>query len=212
MSPPVTLGVESEPTVSDRICEIEGCERRARRRRLRCPACDHAIARYGDPFVRGSRQSKAQRALPDLLVIETDDCVLWPFRVNTDGYGYVTWDGRYQGVHVVACAHHYGPKPTAGHEVAHSCARTRACMNYRHLRWATRSENIADRVAHDTHNRGERQPQHKLTTDDVRRARRLVVEGSSYAAVARLLSVHDVTIHDCVNRRTWAWLDEKVAS
>lgn len=194
-----------------RVCRIEGCEREPRPGRRICNACEHATARYGDPHARAPRVGKGQRLLAELLLIETDECITWPLH-TVKGYGYVRRDGRDVGVHVIACEHRHGPPPSPRHEVAHSCIEMRACLNYRHLRWATRAENVADMIEHDTIARGERRPGHKLTEDAVREIRERYARGGiTQAALAAEFDVSAITIHDCITRRTWAWLDEAAA-
>lgn len=91
-----------------------------------------------------------------------DECVLWPFSTAKNGYGQVCVGSKGMGAHVVACEIAHGTKPSPTHEAAHSCGR-RACINARHLRWATQVENAADRILHGTHLEGERANPAKLT-------------------------------------------------
>jgi hypothetical protein len=188
---------------------IEGCGRPARKSRRRCSACEHAIHRYGDPFYRPERsgKGKGQLLLQELLLIETDECIMWPLHTNS-GYGYVRRDGRNVGVHVIACEQRHGPPPSPKHEVAHSCIKNRACLNYRHLRWATRAENLKDSIAHGTISRGERRPLAKLTEADVHHIRAVYTGARGQVGVlAREFGVSYVTVHDVLSGRTWAWLE-----
>lgn len=93
-------------------------------------------------IVPGSRQ----KSFAQLLVAETDECVIWPHALNSKGYGLVQTNGKVQTCHSVVCAMHNGPRPTGLH-AAHRCG-VKACMNYRHIRWATPAENEADKVLH----------------------------------------------------------------
>lgn len=141
-----------------------------------------------------------------LVAIEADDCVLWPYAATDRGYGHFKLNGIDRSVHVLACERRNGLAPTRRHEVAHSCG-TPACMNYRHLRWATHAENMADRVQHGTHNRGELHPQAVLTADQVVEIRRLHDLGESQAALGRRFGVSFRTVHLVVHRKAWKWLD-----
>lgn len=84
--------------------------------------------------------------LASLLAIETDECVLWRHATNSAGYGQIGVNGRSTGVHVIACEYRHGPRPEGLH-AAHYCG-VKLCVNPRHLRWATRSENEYDKVRH----------------------------------------------------------------
>ena len=80
---------------------------------------------------------------------------------------------RRQRLHVhrmVMLAFTDGP-PTPLHEVAHNDgnATNNVISN---LRWATRSENHRDKLAHGTHNRGDRHPNMKLTNAQVHEIRK----------------------------------------
>jgi hypothetical protein len=84
---------------------------------------------------------------------DTDECIEWPFHKGSHGYGVLTIDGEQRCVHVVACELAHGPRPPEKHQVAHSCDN-RLCFNPRHLRWATRRENVQDMVSRNRHNFG----------------------------------------------------------
>lgn len=76
--------------------------------------------------------------LHDHVDHEGDDCLLWPFTKNARGYGTVTYARGYTAA-AAMCELAHGNRPE-GKQSAHSCG-VRLCVNPRHLRWATRSEN-----------------------------------------------------------------------
>lgn len=81
---------------------------------------------------------------------------------------------------LVALAFH-GEPPTPEHEVAHRDG-TRTNNEYTNLRWATPTENQADRVVHGTTMSGEQLPQTKLKSaqvDEIRAA--YSAKGKRYA-------------------------------
>jgi hypothetical protein len=73
------------------------------------------------------------------LLLETDECVTWPFSRNRDGYP----SGQ---KHRWVCEKVNGPSPSARHVAAHSCDRGHeGCINKRHLEWKTHAENMRDK-------------------------------------------------------------------
>jgi|SRR5579859_3400989 len=90
-----------------------------------------------------------------------DTCLPWPFTRLKKGYGrYRCAEFRTRMAHQAVCLLAHGPAPTPNHEVAHGCGNS-SCVNPKHLRWATRKENLADRAAHGTLLKGDRHPNTK---------------------------------------------------
>lgn len=157
----------------------------------------------------GPEIGRCFRDYDQLVSLETDECVLWPHAVSSGGYGMITIGAACSSVHVLACERAYGPRPDDGQrwEVAHSCG-VRSCINRRHLRWATCSENNMDKAAHGTLLRGEQVSSSKLTEVDVRRIRHLHAGGVMQKDLAVQFGVSRTTIHGIVHRRLWAFVDE----
>jgi hypothetical protein len=85
----------------------------------------------------------------EVLTYQGDDCLLWRYSRFWTGYGSIYIDGRRRLVHRVACEHRHGRPPTPSHQAAHNCGNGHlGCVNPRHLRWATRKENMADKAIH----------------------------------------------------------------
>lgn len=137
-----------------------------------------------------------------MVRIDTEDCVIWPGGKSSSGYGTLNVDGKAKNVHVLACVLGHGPRPAKA-QAAHSCG-VKMCFNPKHLRWATRSENEADKVDHGTSNRGD-QRHHKLDIDDVLRIRRLHANGASRKFLATQYQVSRQHIGDIVNGKRWSW-------
>lgn len=81
-------------------------------------------------------------------------CLIWPFSLNTNGYGHLKLPGSVNKTvyaHRIMCQLAHGDPPTPEHEAAHSCGNGHAgCVNPLHLSWKTTSENGLERRQHGT--------------------------------------------------------------
>lgn len=138
---------------------------------------------------------------------DRDECLLWPFSTSDSGYALVWLEGRMTRVSRILCSEEHGPAPSDRHEAAHGCGKGhRGCINRHHLRWATPSENQADRIRHGTSNRGARHGLSKLSTNDVRRIRELA-RTRTRTAIADEFGLSVSTVCGIVNGKSWAWLE-----
>jgi len=128
------------------------------------------------------------------------DCVVWPGYKNEKGYGKVMVARRCVRAHRHAWGQHFGPIPD-GLNVLHNCDNP-ACINPGHLFLGTQAQNMADKVAKDRQQKGERVPTAKLTEGDVREIRAL--KGSlTQRAIAVRFAVDQSTVSDIVRRKNW---------
>lgn len=187
------------------ICTIDGCNKPAFHKTW-CSAHYGRWKRNGDPLAgRTPEGSTVEFMRTVALSISTDECVRWPFGLDSKGYGRFSLNKKSIGAHQMACEHHNGPRPHAGLDAAHKCGN-RWCINPRHLRWATKAENALDRVEHGTHNRGSRNAGAKLTEDQARQIKAL--RGTaSYAQVAGMFGVSMTTVRKIMLGLKWAWLE-----
>ena len=188
-------------------CGVIGCEAAAWIRGY-CRKHYNRLMRNGDPLAGIAFHGEQASALESATQSQTDECIIWPFSIADNGYG-LTGSAIAKGAHRAVCLLAHGEPPTPEHEVAHSC-NVRACINPRHVRWATHIENEADKIIHDTLLRGERNPQAKLTERDVLAIR--AMEGRFYLreAAARF-GISISTAHRIWRREVWSWLKEPSA-
>ena len=134
------------------------------------------------------------------------DCLNWPFLGDCRGYGQVRYEGEVSKAHIVMCTLVHGPRPSSDHQAAHSCGKgSEGCVHPGHLRWATKSENEADKVGHGTSNRGERHGRSKLTQATVESIRRASGTASK-TEIAKLHGISRSHVSEIIARKTWAWL------
>ena len=128
--------------MDNRTCTVDGCAS-AHHARGWCSRHYSTWRRTGDPTAdvvrhyRTPAASFAARTRPD------GECLVWTGSRTRDGYGFISVDGRLEMVHRYAWIAAHGPIP-AGHEVDHTCLR-RSCCNVKHLRLASRHENMRNR-------------------------------------------------------------------
>ncbi len=138
-------------------------------------------------------------------IAPTDACIIWPFATCSKGrYGAIFFQGRQQVAHRVSLTVHVGPPPSPNMHAAHdpqNC-RNSLCINPRHLRWATPTENNADKQIAGTLFCGERNNLSKLTLSQV-----LAIKADTRAAkiVASEFYVSDATIYRLRRGKSWRW-------
>lgn len=162
---------------------------------------------HGDPNGGRPRNGETKRFYREVVLTCTDnDCLIWPYARN-NGYGIMNFGGKAKTVHRLACIEVHGNPPTPDHQAAHNCGNgSSGCVNPQHLEWKTPAENQADKVIHETDNRGERCAASKLTTAQVREIRALKGR-MTQTQIGEIYGVNYITIGDIHNRRTWAWLE-----
>lgn len=149
-----------------RQCKVSGCSKPARRWGM-CNTHSTRWFSHGDvhkvlksgrkPKHRGLFMSEWVRAI---LPYDGDDCLTWPYATDKDGYGLGELGGKIRRAHRYICMLAHGAPPTQRHQAAHSCGKGHlGCVNPRHLRWATNSENQLDRWAHARANDSESLPE-----------------------------------------------------
>lgn len=184
-------------------CSFDGCDRESYLRGY-CMAHYMRWRKHGDPSVGGPLRTK--RGLPKAWLeahvdYDGEGCLTWPFYIGSNGYGYMHDDSPHRRM----CELKNGPPPTPLHEAAHSCGRgPNACVDPRHLRWATRLENAADRALHGTLGRAERGPSAKLTQGEVDELRRrYAAGGETHRQLAAVFGVNQSQLSRILAGKRW---------
>lgn len=157
-----------------KACSIAGCGKPHFGRGW-CSAHYQRWQSSGSPVGGGTSPGEPMRYLErSVLTYEGDDCLRWPYRSNSHGYGLITIDKKTRVVSRIVCEIIYGPPPDPAMDASHSCGRGHLrCVNKRHLSWKSKRDNQADRLIHGTALLGARNPAAKLSEEDVRQIRAL---------------------------------------
>lgn len=168
-----------------------------------CRNHHHRWKKHGGPEAGPTADGEPLRWLQAHVNWTGDDCLTWPYARRSGDYGRLKLGHAQEYAHRTMCIMAHGSPPTEAHEAAHSCGNGHlACVNPKHLRWANKAENAADRTIHGTENIGERNGQAKLTTAQVREIRAL--EGSEPQRVtAARFSISRQTVSDIRIGRRW---------
>lgn len=189
----------------DGICSVPGCGKRSQGKRL-CGMHRQRMRVHGTVDLP-EKETKLEW-LARHVGYDGDECIVWPFAHALHGRGTVHVDGKTRSAPNVMAKLAHGEPPTPSHEAAHTCGNGhKGCLNPRHLRWATRVENEADKVAHGTLRKGKDINTCKLSPDDVRDIRRRLREGEAGIAVAASFGITNSQVSNIRLGRTWRWLD-----
>lgn len=177
-------------------CSIKRCSNAAAGRGL----CKHHYQKARRAGSLPVLLPKPTRAFLDAAMAgNKDECVLWPFCLDTKGYGVL--EGR--RAHRIACEERHGKPPKRKPLACHSCG-VRQCINPNHLYWGTYKSNAEDSARHGTTARGEKSGHAKLTESDVAAVRRSKMGGRR---LAKEYGVAPSLIWSIRQRRIWRHVD-----
>lgn len=188
-------------------CSVSGCDRPHNAHGF-CQAHEKRFKKFGDPYAGRPLPGEVLAFLSNVVLkLETNDCFPWPYTRSYDGYAKISAnDGGSQLVSRRICESTHGPAPTPAHHAAHTCGKGHeGCVNPRHIVWKTPTENMADKLVHGTHMRGERAPNAKLTERQVLEIRSLRGK-MPHREIAELLGISIATVRNIIYRIDWAWL------
>ncbi len=105
--------------------------------------------KHGDPEAGRTREGAVLEWLEEHADYSGEDCLKFPFATKSAGYGAVKFRGHIIGAHRAMCFIAHGDPASDDLMAAHSCGNGHeACVNPRHLRWATAKENADDKRLH----------------------------------------------------------------
>lgn len=192
--------------IKDSICSIDGCNSPEKIRGW-CLRHYTRWHRYGDPLLMKRQDPMEPRAYYyENLKIKQDECKIWPYSKDVNGYPLLQIAGIRYRVHRLACAEENGPCPEPTWEAAHGKDRrceSVACWNGAHLEWQPHSKNMETLDRDGTRVVGEKVKRAKLTADNVREIRRRRASGESRKDLAIEFNVHPEHITLIVRRGSW---------
>ncbi len=135
---------------------------------------------------------------------ESDTCLHWPYSTDK-GYPQIWWEGKRTTVSRIVLTAAVGPPPDPRMHAAHApgICHNRACVNPRHLRWATPRQNSDDRLIDGTDTRGEKNARSAI---DRNRALAIYLDTGTQVSIARRYNTTRSAVANIKNGYTWAWL------
>lgn len=183
------------------ICSVFGCPSTSVSKGWCRPHYDFARRRGQPqlPRLRSERGSPARWIKEHAGDPYSDECLIWPFARTPDGRAHMRQNNKTVKPSRLMCETAHGLAPTPKHQAAHSCGKGhKGCVHPRHLRWATKTENEADRVGHGT-------ARIRLAETDVLEIRR-IGKSQPLAKTAARFDVNISCISKIINRVHWKHL------
>lgn len=196
---------------SGETCSVPRCNKPVRQREW-CQAHYNRWWRHGDPLAGGASPRPAHLSTDSEIFAHfmpgnppAEGCWDWLGAVNDSGYGYWenrTADMRHVRAHRVSYQIFKGDLPPDKPYVLHSCDRP-ICVQPAHLEPGTQPENIRQMVERRRSTYGERNPNAKLTDENI-----LQIRGSDLCQreLADMFGVRRSTINDIRNGKSWQHL------
>lgn len=187
-----------------KICSVEGCDKKFAAKGL-CADHYYRLRKHGDPLGGNIDRGAVSKYLESALLIDTEECINWPYAKKENGYGTAKLDGKQQYVHRYVCERFYGAPNFEKAVVAHSCNNGHlGCFNPKHLRWTTQKDNMADKKIHETQPFGSEVASSKLTEEDIPEIFKMVKLGFTEKEIAAQFNVARQTINSIKIGRLWS--------
>ncbi len=179
--------------------------------------CGTIVKTYEGRFAQGhNNRSRVGRPVDErfwenVIKAALDDCWLWTGTKGHHGYGMMSVGSKRDKSRRNVFAHrlsyelHYGPIPS-GAVIRHTCDNP-SCVNPGHLIVGSHQENMRDMVSRNRQTLGTKNPQARITADDVRQIRALAASGTIHAEIAPRFGITRSAVTMIVERKRWAHVD-----
>ena len=154
-------------------------------------------------------RNTAQKHLGEMLEIESEECIVWPYGKQNHGYGVIYIDGKLQYIHRLALINRKGEAPIGKPHALHVplICHNPACFNYRHLRWGSRTDNAQDRILDGDSRLGEKHPYHRLTE---RQVLEIFNDTRKHSIIATEYGIHPGHVSGIRRGKSWSWLTNNI--
>lgn len=190
-----------------RICKLKGCDNPHHANGY-CGKHNARNRRTGSPLTKRSAANGEPLSYVMLsLEMQTDKCILWPYALDDNGYAIMGKQSGLESKRVsrVVLELKNGKPKNSNFQAAHSpqICHNPSCINHRHLRWASASDNKADEITDGTCLRGMKNSQCKLTPEEVIEIRN---DKRVQRVIAKDYGLHQVTVSNIKLKKSWGWL------
>lgn len=186
-------------------CSVAGCNKDAVGRKL----CRKHYMRWyksGNPALCETPKGAILEWLEEHKTYNNKFCLIWPFGRTKIGIAQCKFHRKPMNAARAMCFLVNGEPPSPKHHAAHNCGKAHiGCVNPRHIRWATASENQLDRNLHGTSVRGETNFNAKLKREKVLEIRKLV-KTKTHREIAKQYGICRQYVSALAQRRAWSWL------
>ena len=162
--------VKMNKVKSNRICITENCIRKPRIRGMCKPCHEHWKLTSGE-YVDRIALHKEKLAWIENAVANppNEGCLIWPYGIKQDGYGYFALDGKQWPAHRYVLVKATGENPI-DMDACHSpiICHNRACCSLNHLRWDSAKGNAEDKAIDGTLSIGQERYNTDLTNEMAR--------------------------------------------
>lgn len=124
-------------------------------------------------------------------------CKIWMGAISTNGYGSMRINNKAYSTHRLSYYANYGEIPS-GMSILHSCD-IRSCVNPKHLRAGTYSENQRDRLRRGRHHKTNLMPDNVIKIIDA-------LKTSSISEVSKKFNVPITALYQIRSGSSWGWL------
>jgi len=165
----------------------------------------------GENSMKPKLSHKNQRRFMDTIESkDTDECWEWKGTKNNAGYPLFSMKGRMYSAIRILYQLYYKRNIEKGEIISHTC-KNNGCMNPDHIYATTRSERTQqayrDRELIPASQKGEKNPNSKLSEQDIITIRNRKKEGVTHQELADEYNVTKTTISQIVNRKLWAHIE-----